>query len=121
MIRAVVVDDHTRLRQLVRRLLEHSGEIEVVGEASDREQALVQVIRLKPDVLLLDIHMPRLDGLGVLKALEQMLEHPKGVVLTLDGRNGVKERILAAGASALVPKRILFEELLPAIRAVMQR
>lgn len=120
MIRALVVDDHARVRQLVRRLLESSGEVEVVGEAGDGEQALLQVQRLKPDVLLLDIHMPRLDGLGVLKALGQMVERPKVVVLTLDGRNGIREKVLAAGAGALIPKRMLFDKLIPAVRTVLQ-
>ena len=82
MIRVVLVDDQMLVRQGVRGLLELVPDIEVVGEASDGEEALEKVPELKPDVLLLDIRMPRLDGIAVLEALREAGALPPTLVLT---------------------------------------
>jgi DNA-binding NarL/FixJ family response regulator/signal transduction histidine kinase len=67
--RVVIADDHTLVRQGLRRLLEETGQVEIVGEATDGEAALEIVAREQPDILLLDIQMPKLGGLGVLEQL----------------------------------------------------
>jgi DNA-binding NarL/FixJ family response regulator/signal transduction histidine kinase len=67
--RVVIADDHTLVRQGLRRLLEETGQVEIVGEATDGEAALEVVTREQPDILLLDIQMPKLGGLGVLEQL----------------------------------------------------
>ena len=82
MIRVVLVDDQTLVRQGIRGLLELVPDILVVGEASDGEEALQTVPALKPDVLLLDIRMPRLSGSGVLEALSEAKVLPPTLVLT---------------------------------------
>ncbi|MFW6097881.1 MAG: response regulator [Chloroflexota bacterium] len=121
MIRALLVDDHPAILWAVRRLLEQGSNVEVVGEARDGEEAIRELGRLKVDVVVLDIYMPKTDGFGVMRALARMPASPKVVVLSSNGSPGVKERIMAAGADAFVAKRNAFKELLPAIRAVISR
>lgn len=115
MIRALLVDDHPAILWAVRRLLEQGSNVEVVGEARDGEEAIRELMRLKVDVVVLDIYMPHIDGFGVLRALGRMAARPKVVVLSTHGSHAVKERVLAAGADAFVTKANAFKELLPAI------
>lgn len=119
MIRALLVEDHPGMRRAVRRLLERDDEVEVVGEVDDGEQALLAVDRLKPDVMLLDISMPRVDGFQVLRVLREKAWLTRVVVLTMYGTADIKERVLAAGAGALVTKQRAYSDLLPAIHAVI--
>ena len=111
MIRVVLVDDQTLVRQGVRGLLELVPDIEVVGEASDGEEALAKVPELRPDVLLLDIRMPRLDGVAVLEALRA---GASGFLLkeTLPDELIAAVRVVASGQSLLAPSvtRRLVEE-----------
>lgn len=121
MIRALLVENHPTVRKMTRRLLERNADIEVVGEAADGEQGLQDIHRLQPDVVLLDIFMPRKDGISVLEALRASLKRPKVVVLSMNNTSGLRETVLAAGADAFVAKRRAVEQLLPTIRAVVQR
>lgn len=116
MIRVVLVDDHPAILWAVRRLLQQSDDVEVVAEARDGEELLRELNTLEVDVVLLDIHMPRMDGFAVLKALKTMPQSPKVVVLTTNGSTAVQEKALSAGASAFVPKQVAYKELVPAIR-----
>ena len=120
MIRALVVDDHPQVRQAVRRLLEYGGEVKVVGEADDGTKALLAIEELAPDIVLLDVNMPGMDGFAVLGALRYKSKAPKVVVLTMYGDSDMKARALAMGASAVVSKQRTYRELLPAIRAVVE-
>lgn len=82
-IKVLVVDDVADLRALIRLLLENDGRFEVVGEAADGEEAIEQAALLKPDVIVLDVAMPRLDGIG---AIPRIHEASPGVrILVLSG------------------------------------
>lgn len=116
MIRALLVDDHPAILWAVRRLLEQSNKVEVVGEARDGDEAIRELANTKVDVVVLDLFMPNIDGFGVLRALARMAASPKVVVLTANGSHAVKERVLAAGADTFVSKANAYKELLPAIR-----
>lgn len=118
MIRVVLVDDQTLVRQGVRGLLELVPDIEVVGEASDGEAALAVVPELKPDVLLLDIRMPRLNGIGVLEALRQADALPPTLVLTTFDDGDAAMAAIKAGAKGLMLKDVSLEDLAQAIRAL---
>ena len=89
-IKVVLVDDQTLARQGMRGLLELVSDIEVVGEASDGEEALKKVPELKPDVLLLDIRMARMSGIEVLEALREANSLPPALVLTHLQRRGCR-------------------------------
>jgi DNA-binding NarL/FixJ family response regulator len=118
MIRVVLVDDQTLVRQGVRGLLELVPDIDVVGEASDGEQALALVPELKPDVLLLDIRMPRLNGIGVLEALGRADVLPPTLVLTTFDDGDAAIAAIKAGAKGLMLKDVSLKDLAEAIRAL---
>lgn len=118
MIRVVLVDDQTLVRQGVRGLLELVPDIEVVGEACDGEEALEKVPRLKPDVLLLDIRMPRLSGIAVLEALGKADALPPTLVLTTFDDGDAAIAAIKAGARGLMLKDVSLEDLAQAIRAL---
>jgi DNA-binding NarL/FixJ family response regulator len=118
MIRVVLVDDQTLVRQGVRGLLELLPDIEVVGEASDGEEALETVPALNPDVLLLDIRMPRMSGIGVLEALRDRGTLPPTLVLTTFDDGDAVMAAIKAGAKGLMLKDVSLEDLAEAIRAL---
>lgn len=118
MIRVVLVDDQMLVRQGVRGLLELVPDIEVVGEACDGEEALEKVPELDPDVLLLDIRMPRLDGIGVLEALGKTNKLPPTLVLTTFDDGDAAIAAIKAGAKGLMLKDVSLEDLAEAIRAL---
>ena len=118
MIRVVLVDDQTLVRQGVRGLLELVPDIEVVGEAIDGEDALTKVPELKPDVLLLDIRMPRMNGIAVLEALRDAGTLPPTLVLTTFDDGDAAIAAIKAGAKGLMLKDVSLEDLAQAIRAL---
>jgi DNA-binding NarL/FixJ family response regulator len=106
------------VRQGVGGLLELVPDIEVVGEASDGEEALLKVPELKPDVLLLDIRMPRLDGIAVLDRLREADALPPTLVLTTFDDGDAAMAAIKAGARGLMLKDVSLEDLASAIRAL---
>ncbi|HVF83980.1 MAG TPA: response regulator transcription factor [Sphingomicrobium sp.] len=118
MIRVVLVDDQMLVRQGVRGLLELVPDIDVVGEAGDGEEALQKVPELKPDVLLLDIRMPRMNGIAVLDALREADALPPTLVLTTFDDGEAAIAAIKAGAKGLMLKDVSLEDLAQAIRAL---
>ncbi|MEE8174018.1 MAG: response regulator transcription factor, partial [Dehalococcoidia bacterium] len=119
-IRVLVVDDHAILREGIRALLSFQYDIEVVGEAAEGREALDKVGQLRPDVVLMDITMPLMDGLDACRRICKDSPETKVVILT---QHDDKQYILSsikAGAAGCVPKRAVASELTSAIRAVHQ-
>jgi len=121
-IRVGIVDDHGLVREGLKALLAHAPEIEVVFDAADGEQGLAMVQRLAPDVLLLDLRMPVLDGLGTLRRLRGMETQTNAktrvlVLTTFDDDDALIEAA-ALGARGFLLKDVAFEELLEGIRTV---
>jgi NarL family two-component system response regulator LiaR len=117
-IRVLVVDDHAVVRPGFRTFLELQGDIEVVGEAADGEQALAAVSALAPDVVLMDLVMPRLDGVSAIERLREVAPATRVIVLTsfLD-----EDKVLPAvraGAAGYLLKDVQPAELVRAIRIV---
>jgi YesN/AraC family two-component response regulator len=81
-LRVLLVEDETLVRQGIRKLLELDPRLEVTAEAADGEEALRRIAETRPDVVLLDVRMPKLDGLGVLRALREDPGAPPCLVLT---------------------------------------
>jgi len=114
-LRLLIADDRARTRRALRALLASDPHFEVVGEAADGEEALAGVERLRPDMVLLDVRMPRLDGIQATARIKAGWPAVRVVAhsLAVDRR----EDALAAGADAFVPKGAPSGELLAALRA----
>jgi DNA-binding NarL/FixJ family response regulator len=107
----VVCDDQAGFRQLVAVVLGLESGIEVVGEAADGREAVALAERLKPNVLLLDLAMPEMDGLEALPRVRAVSPATQVVMLTGVTAASVRERALAAGASAFIEKGIDVDKL----------
>jgi two-component system, NarL family, response regulator NreC len=119
-IRVLLADDHAIVRDGVRLILNAQSDMEVVGEASNGDEALDLARTLKPDLVLMDIGMPGVNGLEATKLLKQTQPPLHILILTMHDDEDYFFRILAAGASGYVLKGAGSDELLSAIRAVMQ-
>jgi two-component system response regulator NreC len=117
-IRIVVADDHTIVREGVRLLLDAQADMEVVGEAADGQQALTQVRKLKPDIALIDISMPVLNGLEATRAIKSEYPQIHVIVLTMYESDEYFFQVLDAGASGYVLKKAASADLASAIRSV---
>jgi two-component system response regulator NreC len=116
-LRVLLADDHGIVRRGLRSLLEETG-VSVVGEAADGLEALRLCEELRPDMLIVDIAMPKLNGIDV-AARVQKIEHPPSVViLSMHADESYIIRALASGARAYLLKDATDEDLLPAVRAV---
>lgn len=116
-VRVLIADDHRVVRDGLRYLLSQEADVEVVGEAEDGAQALRIAAATSPDVLLLDLYMPELDGHGVLTALRDTPDPPSVVILTsaIDDEHLV--RAVHAGATSYLLKTAAAEEVVTAVRA----
>ncbi|MBV9471695.1 MAG: response regulator transcription factor [Solirubrobacterales bacterium] len=113
-LRVVIADDQPLMRAGFRAVLEASGEVEVVGEAGDGQEAVAAVRALKPDVVLMDVRMPKLDGI---EAIRQLPSH-RVLVLTTFGLDEYIVEALRAGASGFITKDVPADELVRAVRVV---
>ncbi len=117
-IKVLVVDDHAIMRDGIRALLNLHDDIEIVGEASEGNEAIQKAQELAPDVIVMDIAMPRMDGLEATRRITK--QNPKAKVLMLTQHDN-REYILSAiraGSAGYIPKRALGSELVSAIRAI---
>lgn len=117
-MRVVLADDQELLRHGLRGLLELADEVEVVGEASDGIEAVAVVRTRRPDVLLLDVRMPKLDGVGVLRALGA--DAPPTVMLTTFDDPVASKAAAEAGARAFLLKDVSLETLVDVLRRVRE-
>jgi DNA-binding NarL/FixJ family response regulator len=117
-IRVLVADDHTIVRKGLCSLLEAKPDIEVVGEAEDGREAVEKVEALLPDVVLMDITMPRLNGLEATRQIKRLFPKVKIVALTMYTNEEYIQQFLQAGASGYVVKQAAPAELMSAIQAV---
>ena len=118
MVTVGLADDHEIVRQGLRLLLESDAEFVVVGEAANGEEALALVKRRKPDVLVLDLMMPGLDGLAVTRRLSRLKLGTRVIILTMYGDDAFILDALKAGAAGYVVKESCGTELFDAIREV---
>jgi DNA-binding NarL/FixJ family response regulator len=120
MIRVCIVEDQTLVRQGFRSLLELTQDMKVVAEAHDGEEALLVIRKAKPDVVLLDIQLPKRNGIDVLKALKESNQLPPTLILTtFDDDNLVLEGI-RAGARGFLLKDVTLKQLTEAIRTLKE-
>jgi two-component system nitrate/nitrite response regulator NarL len=118
-VRIVVADDHEMFRDGLRRLLESEGDLEVVGEAADASGAVALTRDLNPDILLLDVAMPRASGLDALRELAEAPAQTRVILLTAAVDRADIVRALQLGARGLVLKESATAVLMKAIQTVM--
>src|SRR5262245_14718191 len=118
MIRVCLIDDQTLVRQGIRSLLELVDDIEVVAEASDGSEGLKAIRNSRPDVVLLDVRMPRQTGLDVLATLQQSNQLPATIILTTFDDQAVVIEGLRHGAKGYLLKDVSLEQLVGAIRTL---
>ncbi len=117
-IRVLLVDDHAILREGVHALLAREPDIRVVGEAGDGQEALDLVDELEPDVVIMDIVMPRMSGLEATRLLKERHPEVRTLILSMYDDQEYVVQIIQAGARGYVLKRVVTEDLVHAIRAV---
>jgi two-component system response regulator NreC len=115
--RLLLVDDHAVVRSGLRMLLENERDIEIIGEASSAREAIETAVRIKPNVILMDIGLPDLSGIDATREIKKRLPEVAVVALTIHEDEEYFFKMLEAGATGYVPKRAAPEELLTAIRA----
>jgi NarL family two-component system response regulator LiaR len=110
-IRVLLVDDHFLVRQGLRKYLSHYLDIELVGEATDGEEAVKLTDLLKPDVVVMDIHMPRMNGIEATGSIMRKHPHMPVIGLSFYVGNGNREAFLDAGACLLLEKGTVHKHL----------
>lgn len=117
-IRVMIADDHPIIRDALRKLLSLEDDIDVVGEAADGRELLEQVDVLLPDVILLDLRMPNLDGLGALQTMQQTKCKAKVIILTASEDKNEYVQAMKLGCSGIVLKQTSADLIVKSIRKV---
>ena len=117
-VRIVIADDHEIFRRGLRSLLESHSDWEVCGEAVNGQEAIEKVKQLKPDVVVLDVTMPHVNGLEAAREIRRIVPESKVVILSQHEPALMKQSALAAGAGAYVTKSEVSRELMIAIETI---
>jgi two-component system response regulator NreC len=118
--KVVLVDDHTILREGLRLVLDAQPQVTVVGEAADGREAIELVERLRPNVVVMDIAMPNLNGLEATRQIKKRWPEVRVVILTMHENHQYLQQIVRAGATGAVLKRSAGTELIMAVTAAAQ-
>jgi DNA-binding NarL/FixJ family response regulator len=114
----LIVDDNPVVRELVRRLVQADPEMNVVAEAGDGEEAVRLARELSPDVVLMDLSMPRLDGIQATQRIKADRPEAKVVILTVHADEAYRRAALASGADGFLSKKTLAAGLVPTLKAM---
>src|SRR5918992_5557716 len=119
-IRVLIVDDHALFRRGLQMVLEGESDIDVVGEASDGHEAVVRAEQTTPDVVLMDVRMPKRSGIEATRVIKDTLPTTKILMLTISDEESDLYEAVKAGASGYLLKEISIEEVAGAVRSVHQ-
>lgn len=119
-VRILLADDHTLVREGLRKILEAQRDWEVIGEASDGREAVRQALELKPDLVILDLAMPLLSGVDAIQQIVRRLPSTRVLALSMHANEAYVTRALKAGAHGYLLKDSAANDLLRAVAALMQ-
>lgn len=114
----LIADDHDIIREGIKNILRKAPEFEVVGEARDGEEALEKIASLKPEILLLDITMPKKSGLEILAQIRRLSRNTKVVIISVHKADAYVHRALKEGVKGYLNKENAADDLLPALRKI---
>jgi DNA-binding NarL/FixJ family response regulator len=117
--RVLICDDNDMIRSLLRRVIETSAALQVVGEAADGHEAIAEATRLQPDLITLDIAMPNLSGLDALPALRRAAPHARVVVFSGFASVHVADEVIALGAACYLEKGASKETIVAALEQAL--
>jgi NarL family two-component system response regulator LiaR len=117
-IKVMLAEDHIVVREGTRELIQHEEDMEVVGEAGDGEEAVALAPRVKPNVIIMDVNMPKLNGIEATKQIKAIMPSVAVLVLTAYDNDQYVSALLEAGAAGYLLKNIKGRELIDAVRAV---
>jgi DNA-binding NarL/FixJ family response regulator len=120
MIRVIIAEDHNLVRQGLRALLEQTGEIEVDGEAATGQEAIERTEQLKPEVILIDLSMPRMDGAQAAERIIALDTPTKVVIVSMHADTTMVQQLLRRGVKGYLLKDAITEELLLAVRSASE-
>lgn len=118
-IRLIIADDHPIVRQGLRRVIERETDLEIIAEASDGAATLDLIVRLQPDIVVLDVDMPKLNGFEVLREARERESRTKIILLTVHNEEEFFLEALQIGANAYILKDSAIEDVVTAIRVIL--
>jgi DNA-binding NarL/FixJ family response regulator len=119
-VRILLADDHTIVRQGLARLLEEQSDLKVVGEATNGQTAVDQALALKPDIVIMDIAMPRMNGIEAAKRIRKQLPKTKILILSMYSHEHYIHELLETGVSGYLLKDSSGRDIIKAIRSAMK-
>jgi len=114
--KVLIVDDDMRFRRFVKELFSSEEDFQIIGEAANGQEAILMAKELKPDLVLMDISMPRMNGLDATRLLKEIIPKLEIIILTIHDLEEYREAAMASGASAYVLKKAIMEDLIPVVR-----
>ena len=117
--RILIADDHALMRVGIRSMLESTGDFTVIGECCDGESAVAMALKAKPDVVIMDLMMPKMNGAEATRQIVEALPHTRVIVLTSFGTSVEMAKAIQAGAAGALLKESPSDELIQAILTVM--
>lgn len=119
-MRILIADDDTRFRRFVKRILSNEPYIEIIGEAGDGQEAILKAGELKPDLILMDVRMPEMNGIDTTRRPSKEMPEIRVIMLTLYDFDEYREAATAAGAVDYILKKSMNGDLIPAIRKAFE-
>lgn len=117
LMKVLIADDDERFRRRIGQFLATEPYIEIIGEAATGQEAVSCARELRPDIVLMDVRMPGMNGVSATRCLKEEMPDLKVIVLSVYDLDEYKDAALASGASAYVVKKSMIEELIPAMKS----
>ncbi len=115
-IKVLIVDDNAKFIESVKKLLSNEQDIEVIGEATEGKKAILKAKELKPDIVLMDVRMPEMNGLKATRRISQIMPETKIIILTIYDIDEYRDAAINSGAVAFILKKYMRDNLIQSIR-----